>query len=199
MNENNQIETLTELAGRAALAFRQINEDVREAFLDYAMEFRTAGEPFRQDDLRAAEQDWDGFIRQRLDFAAGRNLPADCVPQTDYALMRDGRILGTGRFRPRLNAFLMVIGGHIGYDVRPSERGKGYATMILRLCVELTRQAGLPQVLLTCAKANAASARVIAKCGGVLENEVTSPRDGRPALRFWVDCGASQGERGHGS
>lgn len=186
--ERTHTAVVPQLPADAGFRFRKIGPDMRDAFIDYAKEFGAIGEHYRQGDLKAAVADWDAYIQERLDSSAGRNLPWNAVPQTDYLLMRGKRILATGRFRQRLNSFLTFVGGHIGYEVRPSERGKGYATKVLQLCLELARRAGLKRALLTCAKKNVASARVIVKCGGVLENEVTSPRDGQPALRFWIDC-----------
>jgi len=174
------------------LLFAELAEDMREAFVDYGREFRKAGEPFRREDMLRAEADWPAYIRGRLDFAAGRNLPEGCVPQLDYCLMRGSQILGTCRLRPRLNEALNVTGGHIGYDVRPSERGKGYATLMLRLALDKARKLGLTRVLLTCDEDNPASARVIRKCGGVLENEVISPRTGKPSQRYWIELSPPQ-------
>lgn len=77
--------------------------------------------------------------------------------------------------------------GHISYDVRPCERGKGYATEMLRLGLDKARALGLPRVELVCRKENAASARVIQKCGGVLESEFLSATSGRIGQRYWIE------------
>jgi predicted acetyltransferase len=73
-----------------------------------------------------------------------------------------------GKLRHRLNERLMLRGGHIGYVIRPSERGNGYASLFLR---ELVRQAailGIDEALLTCDEGNMASRRAIERNGGVL-------------------------------
>ena len=57
-------------------------------------------------------------------------------------------------------------GGHIGYDVRPSERGKGCGTRLLRLTLQKARELGLDDVLITADEANAASWKVIERNGG---------------------------------
>ena len=82
---------------------------------------------------------------------------------------KDKKILGTTEIRHDLgNDVLREYGGHIGYTVCPGERGKGYGTAILRLALEECRISGLDRVMLTCSENNAASIRVIEKCGGVL-------------------------------
>ena len=79
-------------------------------------------------------------------------------------------------------------GGHIGYSVRPSERGKGYATRMLEMALAEARRLGLKRVLITCDRKNVASARVIRKNGGRLENEVVSRlRDREFTQRYWLE------------
>ena len=70
------------------------------------------------------------------------------VSGSQYMLMHEGdpRILGMINFRHSLGdpaGYLARHGGHIGYGVRPSERGKGYATAMLRLCLDEARKRGL--------------------------------------------------------
>ena len=52
------------------------------------------------------------------------------VPSVVYLAVRekDDRLVGIMDFRRRLNPYLLNYGGNIGYSVRPSERGKGYAS-----------------------------------------------------------------------
>jgi predicted acetyltransferase len=78
------------------------------------------------------------------------------------------------------------IHGHIGYGIRPSERKKGYATMMLKLALEHCKKVGLEKVLLTCDKSNLASAKTIMKCSGVFENE-EKQNDGDFLQRYWIE------------
>ena len=61
--------------------------------------------------------------------------------------------------------------GDIGYDVRPSARGRGIATAMLKAMLETARERGYPDVLITCDIANEASRRVLEKAGGSLLDE----------------------------
>ncbi|MBN2109666.1 MAG: GNAT family N-acetyltransferase [Methanosarcinaceae archaeon] len=92
--------------------------------------------------------------------------------------------MGVLNIRNDLNDYLLNYGGHIGYGVRPSERGKGYATFILKRALFLLRGLGILKVLLTCEKTNTASAKTILKCDGILENEVR--KDDLLIQRYWV-------------
>lgn len=115
------------------------------------------------------------------------------TPSSVYLGIRvsDNRLIGMIDLRHELSGFLLKYNGQIGYSVRPSERKKGYASHMLLLVLKKAESFGYKKVLVCCNKANAQSAGVIQKCGGVLENEVIhefSP-PGRPDIiqRYWIE------------
>jgi predicted acetyltransferase len=165
------------------------NEDMREQYLEYIDAFRAAGESGHQDKRERVVSDFAGFVRKCRDEAVGRNLTATQVPMTSYWLVRGGRILATCRLRHRLNEVLAQHGGHIGYDSRPDERCKGYATRLLAMVLEKARGLGLTRVMLTCDKQNIASARVIQKNGGVLNSEYWWDDNGKKVMiqNYWIE------------
>ena len=95
------------------------------------------------------------------------------------------RLLGAVNIRHFLNDKLLAEGGHIGDGIRPCERGKGYATEMIRLALIECKKLGIDRVLMVCDKDNVASARTIEKNGGVLENEAKD-EDGNTILRYWI-------------
>ena len=135
--------------------------------LDLGDDFRTLAEEFLaegDDRYRAAAHDVSAFVEICRHHSIGRDLPADWVPQSTFWLARDAtKIVGCSRLRHRLTKFLAEYGGHIGYDVRPSERGRGYGTRLLQLTLAEARKIGLTRVLLTADEANVASWRIIEK------------------------------------
>ena len=85
-----------------------------------------------------------------------------------------------------LTPSLLRDGGSIGYGVRPTERGQGLGTAILRLSLLRAAHLGVGRALLTCAKQNVASAGVIVRNGGVLESEEFLPDRGEVVQRYWI-------------
>ena len=79
-----------------------------------------------------------------------------------------------------------LTGGHIGDGIRPSERGKGYGTELVRLALIECKKLGIHRVLMTCDKDNIASAKTILRNGGVLENEVVN-EEGEIEQRYWIE------------
>ena len=157
---------------------------LKAALQAMAEEYREYGENRHQGLL----DDFEGSIRKLEESSRGRNLPAGYVPATTFFLVRSGQtILGRSSLRHRLTPALEHEGGHIGYDVRPSQRRKGYGTLILALTLEKAREMGLTRVLVTCDTDNVASRRIIQKNGGKFQDEVISERSGKPVCRYWID------------
>ena len=109
------------------------------------------------------------------------------VPDSVFFLLDEERniLLGAVNIRHYLNDYLLQYGGHIGDGIRPSERGKGYGTEIVRLALIECKKLGLDRVLMVCSKENTASAKSIVRNGGVLENEFTDG-DGKIQQRYWI-------------
>ena len=115
------------------------------------------------------------------------------VPDSVFFLLDEDRdrLIGAVNIRHYLNEALRKSGGHIGDGIRPSERGKGYGTEIVRLALEECRKLGIRKVLMTYDKDNTASARTILKNGGVLENEFVN-EEGRTEQRYWITLNSKQ-------
>jgi len=137
--------------------------------------FEYKGEPF------------DVLVEKLQDWKQGRQLPEGWVPcSTFYLVKDDGKIVGKSSFRHQLNEFLKTIGGHIGYIIRPDERWKGYGNEILRLTLNKARELGLTKVLVTCDEDNIASAKIIEKNGGKLEDTYQENKIAVPKRRYWI-------------
>ncbi|MHB9031736.1 MAG: GNAT family N-acetyltransferase [Anaerolineae bacterium] len=139
-------------------------------------------------ELQAAAADFTGYVRRLDEQAAGINLPKGRVPSDTYWLQNQaGELLGSIHLRMLLTPLLALEAGHIGYEIRPSRRGQGLGTIQLALMLPICREFNLDHVLITCRRDNLASARVIEKNGGVLENEVLSwIHPGTWFKRYWI-------------
>jgi predicted acetyltransferase len=78
-------------------------------------------------------------------------------------------------------------GGHIGYYIRPSQRGKGYGNLILHLSLEKARELGLKRVLVTCDDNNDASLKTIENNGGKLVDKIKGEGSVVLTRRYWID------------
>ena len=108
----------------------------------------------------------------------------DRVHATYWWMVEDDTFLGAISLRHRLNDFLLRAGGHIGYGVRPSARGRGLASWALAAVLPVARARGMDRVLVTCQDTNLASARTIEGNGGVLE-DIAETEFGL-TRRYWI-------------
>jgi predicted acetyltransferase len=164
-------------------ALIELTADLKEEFLAMAQEYKSAGEDRYQD----AIDDFETYLAQLKKFAKDVDLPKHFVPSTAYFLLANGKLIGSGNLRHRLNDGLKVFGGHIGYNVRPAERRKGYGLLILRLTLEKARNIGLEKVFLTCDTDNIASAKIIEKHGGKLENQMIYEPIRKMISQYWIE------------
>jgi predicted acetyltransferase len=111
-------------------------------------------------------------------------VPPGRVPATYWWIVEGDVYLGAVTLRHRLNDFLLDVGGHVGYGIRPSARGRGLASWALGEVLHEARVLGLTRVLVTCAEENVASARTIERHGGVLE-DIRDTSLGR-TRRYWI-------------
>jgi predicted acetyltransferase len=176
---------------------------VRVSFLVAMAQFQVEGRGEPGDDsvlgqqLRRYSATWTtpgGFAEYvasvRAEALPDTPRPPGIVASTDLWWIRGDAYLGRVSIRHALTDRLRDSGGHIGYDVVPSERRQGHATAILAAALRVAAGLGIDSALLTCVPGNIASRRVIERCGGVLDSG-----DER-VLRFWIPTRAARGTAG---
>jgi predicted acetyltransferase len=127
------------------------------------------------------------YVQMVNSWPHGKCLPKNFVPSTYFVGVVEDVIVGRLSFRHRLNNLLERIGGHIGYAVIPSQRGRGYAKSMLRQSLAFAKAKGQNRILITSDTNNIASIRVIEANGGVLENITNDPDLKIQKLRYWIE------------
>lgn len=169
------------------LELKRLSVDLGPAYLAMVDEYAAASGRYPHNNADLAREDFDAFVRELDDEARGIALPPGIAPQQTFVLVKDGTtVLGEIRFRPTIPPPYESDNGHIGYNIRPSARGHGYATRQLALMLDEARCAGLAGVMLPVEGENPASVRVIEKNGGRLERETTDPDSGEAVRHFWI-------------
>lgn len=111
--------------------------------------------------------DYEGWL-EKLNEDYSRVPNEEKVPARTYFLIResDKRIVGMINIRLALNERLKHYGGHMGYSIRPTERGKGYNKINLYLGLRVCDQYGIEEVFLDADLANPASWKTMEALGG---------------------------------
>lgn len=154
----------------------------------YRQEFLDSGDSMDGcGSLRTMDNPYD-FIKKCNDYENPKTLPSGRVIATQFMLVNeDDRIIGMIQVRHYFNEYLATYGGHIGYSVRPSERRRGYAKLMLKTVLPFCRKIGLDRVLITCTDGNIGSEKTIIANGGVYESRVYEENEGVYLKRFWIE------------
>ncbi len=127
------------------------------------------------------------YLKRMTEFKEGINLKPGHVKTVTYWLVnQEQEILGVIRYREELTAQTFIDGGNIGYDVPPSKRNNGYATIMVQKLLEILKEKGKEKVLVTCEHDNVPSIHVVLKNNGAFEDEKISPSSGQNIKRYWI-------------
>lgn len=140
-------------------------------------------------DPATIEGNFNGYLKSLQEATEGRGLPDGYVPCTDYWVLGGANtdvVVGRLMLRHKLNPFLASLGGHIGYQIKRSERNKGYGTFALNEGLKKAAKLGISQVLVTCNDDNFGSIKIIEKNGGSLQDKVQNAGRLVPTRRYWI-------------
>ncbi|MED2037506.1 GNAT family N-acetyltransferase [Bacillus wiedmannii] len=161
--------------------------DLQEEYLDFYNEWKDSGETMIPWVISKDPSNFPAMIQELLDAHNGINLPESWVPDSTYWLVTDeNKIVGAVNIRHSLTEHLFNAGGHIGYGIRPSERRKGYATKLLKLSLEKTKELNITKALVVCDEVNTASEKTILHNGGLRDDDFIE-EDGNVVRRFWIE------------
>lgn len=153
---------------------RHPQEADEQAFLEMVREFERHGSRMSGAIAiwSAAKGDFKHFITL-LTVQVERDVIASGLgPFCLFLAWDDGRLMGSLALRSTDTPSVLREYGHIGYCIRPSERGKGLAKEQLRLGLLEAKKLGMKRVLLTCHQENEASRRTILANGGRYEQTI---------------------------
>ena len=161
--------------------------EYRQAFLAMLADF-DAHSPDEAEFYAPARTDFAAYVQSLSDEERGENLRAGWVPCTHrWLLAPNDAIVGVARLRHRIDTpFLFKDGGHIGYDVAPSQRGQGFGHAALRAALGEAGVLGLDRVLVVTGAGNLASRAVIERHGGELEATSFSEFWDEDLCRYWI-------------
>ena len=160
--------------------------DDKDDWIDYTNEYFSLNEGMTISGFKkgANYQKWLNNINDERE----GKVQEDRVPASVFFLMVGDKIVGCISIRHNLNTDLLKrYGGHIGYNIRPSERLKGYGTKMLYLALFKCEELGLSDVMVTCKKDNIGSMKVIENNGGKLQKEIFVPDEDEIFKIYWIN------------
>ena len=155
----------------------------KESFLEAVKEFHKEK---RNQDIESEQspKQFAEFVRKLKNQEKGIGLPKGYVPASTYWLVAEGNFIGKASIRHKLNKKLYREGGHIGYEIRPSERKRGFGKKILELAIKKTIKLDINKILVTCNDDNIGSWKIIEANGGILQNKIKD--EDKLLRRYWI-------------
>ncbi len=135
------------------------------------------------------QESYDLFLEKALQLSQGDNIEKSIPKSSLFFLVNEAdsaRILWFLWLRHHIELINdKQFSWHIGYGVRPSERGKWYATEMLKLGLIEAQKVWIEKLFIACDDDNIASAKVIEANGGILEKYME--KDGVKMRRYWIN------------
>ena len=165
------------------MKFRHVQPDMtyREKAKEFVEEFKTnnskmhGGGNITMYLENATYEEWLKNLNHKKQIIADKTLVPD---ETYFLVNEENKIIGIINIRLALNDKLRNIGGHIGYSIRPSERGKCYNKINLYLGLKRLNEVGEKEALIDCEVNNKASSGTIKALGGKLTNRKNTEKYG---------------------
>lgn len=105
--------------------------------------------------------------------------------ETFFLIEDNGYIIGAINLRYDLTPEALKNEGHLSFGVRPAERRKGYAFIMLKQSLNTLRLNRVNKALITTNRDNKAAKNTIKKIGGKLENSYEL--NGNVIDRYWIE------------
>lgn len=161
-----------------------------QEFIDYKSDINGSGGLNRLTKGMSYEE-WLDDVINSMDDDYAKSI--DRVPASTYFTVResDNKIVGMVNLRHYLDNNLRNIGGHIGYSIRPTERGKGYAKVQLYLALLECKKLGIEEAMVDCVKSNIKSEKTILALGGVFDKEFYDQPHKRVLRNYFINVNES--------
>lgn len=136
----------------------------QKGFESYVMAYKAINDERYHKKYKRALENFDEYLIELDNLRKGIKLKQGQLPTSTFWLISDDEVVGAVRVRHEESEY----SGHIGYDISPLHRKKGYGTQILKLALEKAAELGIKDAIVTCNVENTGSRRIIEKNNGRL-------------------------------
>jgi predicted acetyltransferase len=140
------------------------NKEYKRSFQNYVLEYKKINDNHRFNKRKKALENFDEYLKDLYNYSKGIDLLQGEVPTSTFWLIDNEEVVGVVRIRHQEVEY----SGHIGYDISPAYRNKGYGTNILKLALERAAKIGIKRAIVTCNIDNIPSKKIIEKNNGEL-------------------------------
>jgi len=158
------------------------NREYQKSFENYALAYREINDEHYFNKYKKALESFQEYLYDIYNYSKGNDLPRGDVMTSTFWLIDNKEVVGVVRIRHEEVEYA----GHIGYDISPDCRNKGYGNQILKLALEEAVKLGLQEVVLTCNIDNIASRKIIEKNNGILLTTIFDEEDNEYRYKYII-------------
>jgi len=136
----------------------------QKSFENYALSYRKINDKHYFDKYKKALENFQDYLNDLRKYSEGNDLHQGEVITSTFWLIDKKDVVGVVRIRHQE----IENAGHIGYDISPDCRNRGYGFQILKMALEKAKKIGIEELILTCNIDNATSKKIIEKNNGKL-------------------------------
>lgn len=163
------------------------NKEYEKSFENYVLAYRKINDEHYYNKYRKALENFQDYLNYLYDCSKGRKLSQGEIATSSFWLIDKKEVVGVVRIRHQD----VECAGHIGYDISPDYRNRGYGFQILKLALEKTINIGIEEVILTCNINNSASKKIIEKNGGKFLGTVYDEEESETLYKYSITMEAN--------
>jgi predicted acetyltransferase len=163
-------------------------KEYQRSFQDYALAYKMTYDTHYFDKYKKALVNFDEYLHDLGNYRKGLDLHEVEVATSTFWLIDNNEVVGVVRVRHQE----IEEAGHIGYDISPCHRNKGYGKEILRLALQKAAALGIKEAILTCRTDNTFSRKIIEKNSGRLLGTFFSQEDNTDMYKYCI-CTSNMG------
>ncbi|OZV13202.1 GNAT family N-acetyltransferase [Tissierella sp. P1] len=149
------------------------NKEYQKSFENYVLAYRKTNDEHYFNKYKRALENFQDYLK---------DLPQGEVITSTFWLIDKKEVVGVVRIRHQE----IECAGHIGYDISPDCRNRGYGFQILKLALEKAMKIGIEEVILTCNIDNIASKKIIEKNKGNLLGIIFDEEENEYMYKFSI-------------
>ena len=161
------------------------SKEYQKSFEKYVLRYREINDKHYFNKYKKALEDFQDYLVNVHKYSKGIDLPRGIVATSTYWLINKEEVVGVVRVRHEEVEY----GGHIGYDISPDHRNRGYGHQILKLALEKAKEMGIEEVILTCNINNKASRKIIEKNNGILMGTIFDKEEKEYLYKYSITFG----------
>ncbi|MGK0467563.1 GNAT family N-acetyltransferase [Clostridium sp.] len=157
-------------------------KEYQKSFENYVLAYRKTNDNCYLNIYNKGLENFDGYLNDLHNISKGIDLPQGWVTTSTFWLIDNNEVVGVVRIRHQE----IECSGHIGYDISPCYRNKGYGTKILKLALGESEKIGIKDVIAACSIANIASKKIIEKNNGELLGIIFDEEDNENLYKYSI-------------